>query len=124
MGKMNPISGLTSIVRGGIRAIKGNPKKLLVGGVAGPGYLVNEGIEEEQKRAAKKAAGAIEAANANTAQAITDKLTAEESVRAQKEKARKQTIFGGSTDANLFNKSLIGASTTAAGGGARSILGA
>ena len=81
-------------------------------------------IKEDKANALADSAIAVGQEAQRTAQANADKLTAEESVRQQKEKARKQTIFGGATDANLFNKSLIGASTTAAGGGSRSILGA
>lgn len=127
MGGSNPISGLTSLVRGTGRAIKENPEKALlaasVGPVAGGLFLANEGIENEQKQARIRQGRAVGSSNAAAARAAEDQLIAEESVRAQKEKARKQTVFGGATGANLFNKSLIGASTTAAGGNQKAMLG-
>lgn len=126
MGGSNPISGLTSVVRGTGRAIKENPEKALLlgaGPIAGPLLIANEGIEEEQKRQGKKIAGANAGADSARRRAAEDQLIAEESVRAQKEKARKQTVFGGASGTNLFNRSLIGASTTAAGGNQRAMLG-
>lgn len=120
MGKSNPlssaVSGATTTVRGSGRALRDNPTNIV--------GLPFQGVAEEAGRADTKAAGAVAAEQANTAQATADRLNAEESVRAQKEKARKQTVFGGSAQSNLFNKSLIGASTTAAAGTGRSILGA
>ncbi|CAB4213421.1 hypothetical protein UFOVP1451_37 [uncultured Caudovirales phage] len=120
MGKGNPlsgaISGATSVVRGSGRTVRDNPLNVV--------GLPFNAVNTETQREEQKTKGAVAAGQASTAQATADRLNAEESVRAQKEKARKQTIFGGSAQTNLFNKSLIGASTTAAAGTGKSILGA
>lgn len=128
MGSRNP---LKKIFQNPLRAVLENPEKLLLASamsVVAPGsgllYLGKEG--QDQKRADAKRQRAIEGMaqdQANREAAAADLLVANQSVQAQKEKTRKQTVFGGSAEANLFNKSLIGASTTAAAGTSRSILG-
>ena len=120
MGKSNPLRPISDVLEGTVRAVKENPEKAFLTST----YTGYEGVKqlgkEAERSTAKQMAGA-----AKDASVITQNLlTANQSVRAQKEKARKQTVFGGSTDTNLFNKSLIGASTTAAAGTGRSILGA
>jgi hypothetical protein len=124
MGKSNPLRPISDVLEGTVRAVKDNPEKLFLTST----YTGYEGVKqlgkEAQQSAARQVAGAQKDAAASVAQANADKLIAEESVRAQKERARKKTVFGGSTDSNLFNKSLIGSSTTAAAGTQRSILGA
>jgi len=120
MGKSNPLRPISDVLEGTVRAVKENPEKLALTST----YIGYEGIKQLNKEAERSAAKQMAGAQKD-ARAITENLLiANESVRAQKEKARKQTIFGGSTDANLFNKSLIGSSTTAAAGTQRSILGA
>lgn len=123
MGGSNPfsgaISGVTTLVRGSGRALRDNPTNLI--------GLPFNGINTETERLQRQTAGAnaaADSARAKAAKAAEDRLIAEESVRAQKERARKQTVFGGGNNSNLFNRSLIGASTTAAAGTSRSILGA
>lgn len=124
MGGSNPASGVTSIVRGFGREIKDNPEKALFQtAVFGPVGAANVGVERTMKDAKKKEAGAANSATTKVNAANEAVLIANESVKNQKEKQRKQTIFGGASG-NLFNKSLIGTSTTAAGTNQQSILGA
>ena len=103
MGGGNPVSGLTSVVRGTGRAIRENPEK----GFLGPALLLNEGIEEEQKRQQKKLAGTQAQAQAQARKDAETLATANESVRAQKEKARKRTLFAGLQD-QLGSQSTLG----------------
>lgn len=125
MGKNNPLSATANMLSMGTREVGRNPEKALIGGVFSPIVQGPGAVQKEAERKNKQAAaGAALQINAANAQATADKLNAEESVRAQQEKSRKQTIFGGASGANLFNKSLIGSSTTAAAGTQRSILGA
>jgi len=124
MGGSNPVSGVTSIVRGFGRELKDNPEKAFGQTILGGGIgAVNVGAERNMKDAKKKEAGAANSATASVNAANEAMLVANESVKNQKEKQRKQTIFGGASG-NLFNKSLIGTSTTAAGTNQQSILGA
>ena len=103
MGGVNPVSGLTSVVRGTGRAIRENPEK----GFLGPALLLNEGIEEEQKREKKKALAAQAQAQSRAQKDAEALATANESVRAQKEKARKRTLFAGLQD-QLSSQSTLG----------------
>jgi hypothetical protein len=109
-----------------LRAIAYGAAGALTGPVGLAAGLSAAGIQSSNKMGAEKRAKTAAANNLAIVErrAAADVLNAEESVRAQKERARKQTVFGGSLDSNLFNKSLIGASTTAAAGTQRSILGA
>lgn len=89
-----------------------------------PAIDILTGAKANRKQAATREDALRNEMSQANAKAAEDLLTANESVAAQKERARKKTVFGGSTDSNLFNKSLIGSSTTAAAGTQRSILGA
>ena len=129
------MGAVTGSVKKVVSGVKEDPLRALaygaVGGVAGGGTLgALAGLSAAGIQSANQAGSVqrAEAAAANnladvSSQATQDVLTAQESVRAQKEKSRKQTVFGGAANSNLFNKSLIGASTTAAAGTQRSILG-
>ena len=124
MGGNNPVSGVTTVVRNFGREVKDNPEKALFqSAVGGPLGVVNVGTERAAKDAKKREAGAANSATSRVNAANEAALIANESVKNQKEKQRKQTIFGGASG-NLFNKSLIGTSTTAAGTNQQSILGA
>jgi len=89
-------------------------------------YLTNElsGASSDARRSETQLNAAKADAARASAKAAEDQLTANNSVAMQKEKQRKQTVFAGAGSANLFNKSLLGTSTTAASGNSRSILGA
>ena len=125
------MGAVRNTVRNTVRAVTENPEKLLLASamsVVAPGsgllYLGKEGRDQKKEDAKKqRALTGMAQDQADREAAAADLLVANESVLAQKEKARKQTVFGGSAQANLFNKSLIGASTTAAAGTSRSILG-
>jgi len=96
------------------RSFQNNPFETIATGIltGGAGLLVAGQRAKQQQRKGKetKAAAAANDAALAAQKAAREKAISDASIAAQKEKARKQTIFAGAGQQNIFSPTLGGTS--------------